>query len=48
MYRYIETLEAPKKWFKANVDTIMQQYGPLHQITKEDLYLGALFLLRRS
>ncbi|KAJ7249861.1 hypothetical protein C8J57DRAFT_1437777 [Mycena rebaudengoi] len=39
MYRYIETLEAPKKWFKANVDTIMQQYGPLHQITKEDLYL---------
>ncbi|KAJ6521208.1 hypothetical protein DFH09DRAFT_223755 [Mycena vulgaris] len=39
MYRYIENLEAPKKWFKANVDTIMHQYGTLHQIQKEDLHL---------
>ncbi|KAJ7194851.1 hypothetical protein GGX14DRAFT_377636 [Mycena pura] len=39
MYRYIENLDAPKKWFKSNVDTIMRQYGSLHQIQKEDLYL---------
>jgi hypothetical protein len=40
MYRYIENLDAPKKWFKSNADAIMQQYGTLHQIQKEDLYLG--------
>ncbi|KAF7355415.1 Protein kinase domain-containing protein [Mycena sanguinolenta] len=39
MYRYIESLDAPKKWFKSNVDAIMHQYGPLHQIQKEDLCL---------
>ncbi|KAJ6608484.1 hypothetical protein B0H10DRAFT_1815704, partial [Mycena sp. CBHHK59/15] len=44
MYRYIENLDAPKRWFKANVGSIMHQYGPIHQIQKEDLYLviGAL------
>jgi hypothetical protein len=40
MYKYIENLDAPKKWFKANVDAIMKQYGSLHQIQKEDLHLG--------
>ncbi|KAF7353961.1 Protein kinase domain-containing protein [Mycena venus] len=39
IYRYIESLDAPKKWFKSNVDAIMRQYGPIHQIQKEDLYL---------
>ncbi|KAJ7731571.1 hypothetical protein DFH07DRAFT_755579 [Mycena maculata] len=39
MYRYIENLDAPKKWFKANVDSIMQQYGTVCQIQKEDLRL---------
>lgn len=39
VYRYIENLDAPKKWFKANVDAIMQQYGEMAQIQKEDLYL---------
>ncbi|KAJ7141695.1 hypothetical protein C8R43DRAFT_586859 [Mycena crocata] len=39
MYRYIESLDAPKRWFKANVETIMGQYGKMHQIQKEDLYL---------
>ncbi|KAJ6553853.1 hypothetical protein B0H10DRAFT_2169714 [Mycena sp. CBHHK59/15] len=39
MYRYIENLDAPKRWFKANVGSIMHQYGPIHQIQKEDLYL---------
>ncbi|KAF9462806.1 hypothetical protein BDZ94DRAFT_1260375 [Collybia nuda] len=39
MYRYAENLEAPKKWFKANVDTIMQIFGAEHRIQKEDLFL---------
>lgn len=40
IYSYIERLEVPKKWFKANVDAIMQIYGPTHHIQKEDLFLG--------
>ncbi|KAG6902523.1 hypothetical protein C0995_015340 [Termitomyces sp. Mi166 len=39
MYRYMESLEVPKKWFKANVDAIMQIYGPTLHIQKEDLFL---------
>ncbi|KAF7306038.1 Protein kinase domain-containing protein [Mycena chlorophos] len=39
MYRYVENLDAPKKWFKANVDAIMETYGPMHGIQKEDLFL---------
>ncbi|KAJ7647115.1 hypothetical protein FB45DRAFT_1099808 [Roridomyces roridus] len=39
MYRYVESLDAPKKWFKSNVDSIMEVYGPIHQIQKEDLLL---------
>ncbi|KAG5640616.1 hypothetical protein DXG03_007905, partial [Asterophora parasitica] len=40
MYRYMESLDVPKKWFKANVDAIMQIYGPIHHVQKEDLFLG--------
>lgn len=43
MYRYVESLDAPKKWFKANVDQILQIYGAQHRIQKEDLFLGRLF-----
>ncbi|KAJ7617179.1 hypothetical protein FB45DRAFT_756602 [Roridomyces roridus] len=39
MYRYIENLDAPKKWFRANVDTIMGRYGARYQLQKEDLRL---------
>lgn len=39
MYRYVESLDAPKKWFKANVDQILQIYGAQHRIQKEDLFL---------
>jgi hypothetical protein len=39
-YNHLENLEAPKKWFKANVDTIMHLYGETHRILKEDLFLG--------
>ncbi|KAK7032471.1 hypothetical protein VNI00_013030 [Paramarasmius palmivorus] len=38
VYRYIESLDAPKRWFKANVDTILDVYGEKHHIQKEDLY----------
>jgi len=40
MYKYIEDLSAPKKWFKANVDEILRSYSDNHPITKEDLCLG--------
>ncbi|KAJ6500147.1 hypothetical protein C8R47DRAFT_284025 [Mycena vitilis] len=39
MYRYVESLDAPKKWFKSNVDSIIETYGPVHHIQKEDLFL---------
>lgn len=39
-YQYIESLDPPKRWFKANVDAIMERYGAQHRIQKEDLYLG--------
>jgi hypothetical protein len=39
-YRYVEDLDAPKKWLKANVDSIMKVYGSRHHIQKEDLFLG--------
>jgi hypothetical protein len=42
-YRYMETLDAAKKWFQSNVDTIMNVYSYRHHIQKEDLFLGARF-----
>src|ERR1700675_2267200 len=45
MYRYTESLDTPKKWFKANIDEIMHIYGPHHPIQKEDIFLGAWFCL---
>ncbi|KAG7086098.1 hypothetical protein E1B28_003613 [Marasmius oreades] len=38
IYRYVESLDSPKKWFKANVDAILDVYGSKHHIQKEDLY----------
>ncbi|KAJ3800619.1 hypothetical protein GGU11DRAFT_676882 [Lentinula aff. detonsa] len=38
MYHYMESLDAPKKWFKANVDTVLEVFGSQHQIQKEDLF----------
>ena len=42
-YRYMLTLDAPKAWFQSNVDTIVNTYGPQHNIRKEDLYLSKRF-----
>ncbi|KAK0432782.1 hypothetical protein EV421DRAFT_1457902 [Armillaria borealis] len=39
VYKYVENLDAPKKWFKANVDNILATYGAQHRIQKEDLFL---------
>ncbi|KAF8147822.1 hypothetical protein B0H34DRAFT_738281 [Crassisporium funariophilum] len=39
VYRYLESLEAPKKWFQGHADTIMQIYGHQHHLQKEDLFL---------
>ncbi|KAJ3730506.1 hypothetical protein C8R42DRAFT_650363 [Lentinula raphanica] len=38
MYRYMENLDAPKKWFKAHVDTVLNIFASQHQIQKEDLF----------
>lgn len=38
-YDYMENLDAPKKWFKANVDTILRTFSAEHRIQKEDLLL---------
>ncbi|KDR78141.1 hypothetical protein GALMADRAFT_245167 [Galerina marginata CBS 339.88] len=38
-YRYMNTLDAPKKWFQSNVDVIIRTYGHHHDIQKEDLFL---------
>ena len=40
IYRYIENLDAPKKWFKANVGTVLELYGGHHPIQSGDLNLG--------
>lgn len=39
VYRYVEDLAIPKRWFKANVDSILKVYGDEHPITREDLFL---------
>ncbi|KAH9476525.1 putative serine/threonine-protein kinase [Psilocybe cubensis] len=38
-YRYMLKLNAPKRWFQNNVDTIMRIYGHQHRIQREDLFL---------
>jgi len=44
-YRYLEKLDAPKKWFQTNVDLIMQTYGSQHRLQKEDLFLGQSYTI---
>ncbi|THH10883.1 hypothetical protein EW145_g1036 [Phellinidium pouzarii] len=39
MYRYIDDLSAPKKWFEANIDHILRLYGKEHRLQKEDVFL---------
>jgi len=39
----MKKLEAPKAWFKANADSILNFYGQQHGIQKEDLFLGIYF-----
>jgi abelson tyrosine-protein kinase 1 len=44
-YRYLEKVDAPKKWFKTHIDFIMQTYGGQHQLQKEDLFLGQYHII---
>ncbi|KAI5119647.1 hypothetical protein M0805_009008 [Coniferiporia weirii] len=39
VYRYIDDLYAPKKWFEANIDRILALYGKEHRLQKEDVFL---------
>ncbi|TFK36539.1 hypothetical protein BDQ12DRAFT_755204 [Crucibulum laeve] len=43
-YQFLKKLEAPKMWFKANMDSILKIYGSQHGLQKEDLLfvIGAL------
>ncbi|KAF6756188.1 TKL/TKL-ccin protein kinase [Ephemerocybe angulata] len=38
-YRYMDKLDAPKKWFARNIDTIMKIFGKEHHLQREDLVL---------
>ena len=38
----MKRLDAPKAWFQANADRILDNYGQGHNIQKEDLMLGEL------
>lgn len=40
-YNYIARLDAPKKWFKENIDQILDVYGQSHRVQKEEIFLGA-------
>jgi abelson tyrosine-protein kinase 1 len=40
VYNYLDNLDAPKKWFKANIDAILKAYGAEHALQKEDVLLG--------
>lgn len=39
-YRYLRKVEAAKKWFKANVEKILEIYGPEHNLDKEGIMLS--------
>jgi hypothetical protein len=39
VYHFVPDLEAPKKWFKANIDAIVRAFGAQHRIQKEDIFL---------
>ncbi|KAF7965529.1 hypothetical protein HWV62_43062, partial [Athelia sp. TMB] len=38
-YRYMAEMAAPKKWFTANVDAVMREFGAEHRVQREDLHL---------
>lgn len=39
-YHYMDTLDAPRHWFKANVDAILKEFADEHRIGREDLCLS--------
>lgn len=40
MYRYVESLDVPKKWLKLHINQILGIYGKTHHVQKEDIFLG--------
>jgi hypothetical protein len=48
VYNYLDNLDAPKKWFKANIDAILKAYGADHELQKEDVLLGNYQICSRS
>ncbi|KZS90817.1 hypothetical protein SISNIDRAFT_457444 [Sistotremastrum niveocremeum HHB9708] len=39
VYRYMDNLETPKRWFQSNVDTILRLYGTEFRLQREDILL---------
>jgi len=39
-YSYVPRLEAPKRWFKENIDQILEVYGADYRVQREDIFLG--------
>lgn len=44
MYRYIEDLTTPKRWFEDNINQILSLYAEEHRLQKEDVFLGEFHL----
>jgi abelson tyrosine-protein kinase 1/abelson tyrosine-protein kinase 2 len=39
VYRYMDTLDAAKKWFAAHIDAVLKVYGAEHSLNREDVIL---------
>ncbi|KAH8825809.1 hypothetical protein DL96DRAFT_1670173 [Flagelloscypha sp. PMI_526] len=44
VYRYLDDLTAPKKWFTSHIDAVLHEFGAEHNIAREDIFMviGAL------
>ncbi|KAJ3501789.1 hypothetical protein NLJ89_g9182 [Agrocybe chaxingu] len=47
-YLYMKKLDAPKAWFKAHCETILNVYGKEHNIQREDIFLVISLLQARD
>ncbi|CAA7262077.1 unnamed protein product [Cyclocybe aegerita] len=47
-YLYMKKLDAPKAWFKAHCETILNVYGKEHNIQREDIFLVISLLRARD
>lgn len=48
IYRYFDSLDAPRVWFSATIDKIMECYGRDHHLLKEDVIFGTCSSLKEG